>query len=165
MNEEEVGLALTRMTHELVELNKGRDFLLLGIVTRGVPLARRIAGELDVPVGELDVTMYRDDLRRQPTREVRPSHMPGPIDDEVVVLVDDVLYSGRTVNAALAALADLGRPRRVELVALVDRGHRELPIQADVVGRVIPTARAERIVVRLDELDGEDAVCIEGGAR
>ncbi len=165
MNEEEVGLALTRMTHELVELNKGRDFLLLGIVTRGVPLARRIAAELDVPVGELDVTMYRDDLRRQPTREVRPSHVPGPIDDQVVVLVDDVLYSGRTVNAALAALADLGRPRRVELVALVDRGHRELPIQADVVGRVIPTARAERIVVHLAELDGEDAVCIEGGER
>lgn len=165
MNGEEISLALTRMTHELVELNKGRDFLLLGILTRGVPLANRLAETLDVPVGELDITMYRDDLRSQPTRPARRSKLPDSIDDRVVVLVDDVLYSGRTVQAALHALADLGRPKRIMLVALVDRGHRELPIQADIVGRRIPTARDERIIVHLTELDGEDAVLIESEQR
>lgn len=165
MNDDEVALALTRMTHEVVELNHGKDFLLLGIVTRGVPLARRMAAQLGVSVGELDITMYRDDLRNNPTRPAHRSAIPESIDDKVVVLVDDVLFSGRTVNAALAALADLGRPRRVQLVALVDRGHRELPIQADVVGRKIPTAANERIVVHLAELDGEDAVLIESRNR
>ncbi|RRD46872.1 bifunctional pyr operon transcriptional regulator/uracil phosphoribosyltransferase PyrR [Tessaracoccus sp. OH4464_COT-324] len=161
MNGEEMSRTLTRMAHEIVEQNKGKDFLLLGIVTRGVPLARRLGAELGVPVGELDITMYRDDLRSQPTRVAQRSVLPASIDDQVVVLVDDVLYSGRTVQAALLALADLGRPRRVQLVALVDRGHRELPIQADIVGRRIPTAHQERIVVHLSELDGEDAVLIE----
>lgn len=165
MNEEEVSLAITRMQHELVELNRGRDFLLLGIVTRGVPLARRLGEKLDVPVGELDITLYRDDLRSQPTRMSQRSVLPESIDDRVVVLVDDVIYSGRTVQAALLALADIGRPRRIELVALIDRGHRELPIQADIVGRRIPTAKTERIVVRFEELDGEDAVLIESESR
>jgi pyrimidine operon attenuation protein / uracil phosphoribosyltransferase len=165
MNDEEVSLALTRMKHQLVELNRGRDFVLLGIVTRGVPLANRLATELDVEVGELDITMYRDDLRSQPTRRGKRSKLPDTIDDRVVVLVDDVLYSGRTVQAALLALADIGRPKRVQLVALVDRGHRELPIQADIVGRRIPTAKDERIVVHLRELDGEDAVLIESESR
>ncbi|MDU7361167.1 MAG: bifunctional pyr operon transcriptional regulator/uracil phosphoribosyltransferase PyrR [Propionibacteriaceae bacterium] len=161
MSDEEVSLALTRMTHEVVELNHGKDFLLMGIITRGVPLANRIGSTLGMTAGELDITMYRDDLRRNPTRAARRSKLPESIDDKVVVLVDDVLFSGRTVNAALAALADLGRPRRVQLVTLVDRGHRELPIQADVVGRRIPTSSRERIVVHLQELDGEDAVLIE----
>lgn len=161
MSDAEVSLALTRMTHEVVELNHGKDFLLMGIITRGVPLANRIGATLGMTAGELDITMYRDDLRRNPTRAARRSKLPESIDDKVVVLVDDVLFSGRTVNAALAALADLGRPRRVQLVTLVDRGHRELPIQADVVGRRIPTSSRERIVVHLQELDGEDAVLIE----
>lgn len=164
MNDEEVSLALTRMTHELVELNRGRNFLLLGIITRGVPLAHRIGHQLGVEVGELDITMYRDDLRSQPTRRAQRSKLPS-IDDRVVVLVDDVLYSGRTVQAALLALADVGRPRRIELMSLIDRGHRELPIQADIVGRRIPTAKNERIVVHLEELDGEDAVLIESENR
>lgn len=129
MSAEEVSLALTRMQHELIELNKGTDFMLMGIVSRGVPLANRLAKELDVPVGELDITFYRDDLRHQPTRPAQRSKIPGPIDDRVVVLVDDVLYSGRTVQAALLALADVGRPSRIQLMALVDRGHRELPIR------------------------------------
>lgn len=165
MNAEEVSLALTRMQHELVELNKGKDFLLMGIVTRGVPLANRLAAELDVPVGELDITFYRDDLRSQPTRRGQRSKLPDSIDDRVVVLVDDVLYSGRTVQAALLALADIGRPKRIHLVTLVDRGHRELPIQADIVGRRIPTAKHERIIVSLAELDGEDAVLIDSEHR
>lgn len=165
MDKTEVSLALTRMTHELVELNHGRDFLLLGIVTRGVPLARRMGAELGVPVGELDITMYRDDLRSQPTRRGQRSKLPVDIDGRTVVLVDDVLFSGRTVQAALLALTDLGRPSRVELVALVDRGHRQLPIQADIVGRKIPTSKSERIIVHLDELDTEDAVLIESETR
>lgn len=163
MNAEEVSLTLTRMGHELVERNKGKDFMLLGIVTRGVPLAYRLGAALGLPAGELDITMYRDDLRSQPTRRAQRSRLPATVDDQVVVLVDDVLYSGRTIQAALLALADLGRPKRIELVALVDRGHRELPIQSDIVGRRIPTAREERIIVHLAELDGEDAVLIESG--
>lgn len=164
MDDEEVSLTLTRMGHEIVERNKGRDVLLVGIVTRGVPLAHRLGEQLGVEVGELDITMYRDDLRSQPTRRATRNRMPD-VDGRTVVLVDDVLQSGRTVNAALTALADLGRPAKVQLVALVDRGHRELPIQADVVGRRIPTARDEHIVVRLTELDGEDAVVIESENR
>ena len=165
MDHTEVGLALTRMTHELVEFNHGKDFMLLGIVTRGVPLAKRMAQTLDVPVGELDITMYRDDLRSQPTRRGRRSKLPGEIDGQTVVLVDDVLYSGRTVQAALLALADVGRPRRIQLVSLIDRGHRQLPIQADIVGRKIPTSGDERIIVHLEELDGEDAVLIDSESR
>jgi len=161
--------AVTRIAHEIAERNKGaRDLVLLGIPTRGVPLARRLAGRLaeieghPVPVGSLDVTMYRDDLRRQPTRVLEPTDVPAVgVDDRVVVLVDDVLYSGRTIRAALDALSDLGRPRAVRLAVLVDRGHRELPIRADHVGKNLPTAPAERVRVRLREVDGTDEVLIE----
>lgn len=165
---DEIARAIRRMSHELLELNEGAaDLVLLGILTRGEPLAHRVAAELrqaegvDVPVGTLDITMYRDDLHRQPTRPVGRTSLPGTIDDKVVVLVDDVLFSGRTIQAALHALADLGRPRAVRLMTLVDRGGRELPIHADIVGRQLPASRHERVRVMLDEIDGEDAVNIE----
>ena len=168
--------ALTRIAHELLESNKGpADLVLLGIPTRGVPLAQRLAQRLAdvegtaVPTGSLDITMYRDDLRRHPTRELLPTTLPaGGIDDKVVVLVDDVLFSGRTVRAALDALTDLGLPRAVRLAVLVDRGHRELPIRADHVGKNLPTSSAERVSVLLAERDGRDAVVLTspaGGAR
>lgn len=168
LSPEEMSRAIRRMSHELLELNGGADdVVLLGIITRGVPLARRVAADIsdaegvDVPVGELDITMYRDDLRHQPTRPVGRTVIPRSLDDAIVVLVDDVLNSGRTIQAALHALADLGRPRRVELMVLVDRGHRELPIQADIVGKSLPTARSERVRVRVSEIDGSDEVLIE----
>ena len=161
--------ALTRIAHEVIERNRGTDGLLvLGIPTRGVPIAHRLAEAIagasgsEVPVGELDITMYRDDLRRNPTRAVGRTRIPGgSVDDRVVVLVDDVLYSGRTVSAALDALSDLGRPRAVRLAVLVDRGHRELPIQADHVGKDLPTAGDERVHVHLAEIDGTDEVTLE----
>ncbi len=166
-DDKDISRALKRIAHHILESNKGGDdLLLLGIRTRGVPLAHRLGEVIEsaegaaVPVGELDITMYRDDLRANPTRPVGHTHIPGPIDGKVVVLVDDVLYSGRTVQAALAALADLGRPSAVQLVTLIDRGHRELPIQADIVGKQLPTARAERVRVRLSEIDGEDLVTL-----
>ena len=166
----EIGRALTRIAHEVLERNKGPEgLILLGVPTRGVPLARRLAARLvdieghPVPSGSLDITMYRDDLRRNPTRTLAATEVPeGGIDDAVVVLVDDVLYSGRTIRAALDALNDLGRPRAVRLAVLVDRGHRELPIRADHVGKNLPTSQAERVRVRLAEVDGgEDRVLIE----
>jgi pyrimidine operon attenuation protein/uracil phosphoribosyltransferase len=165
----DVSRALTRIAHELIEHNKGADDLVLvGIPTRGVTLARRLAVRLaeiegrDVPVGALDVTMYRDDLRRQPTRGLAPTALPdGGVDGLVVVLVDDVLFSGRTIRAALDALSDLGRPRAVRLAVLVDRGHRELPIRADHVGKNLPTSLRERVRVALTEVDGRDEVRIE----
>ncbi len=161
--------ALTRIAHEILEANRGAsDLVLLGIPTRGVHLARRLGAVLarlddaPVPVGALDVTMYRDDLSRNPTRAPHPTEIPdGGIDGRTVVLVDDVLYSGRTIRAALDALSDLGRPRVVRLAVLVDRGHRELPIRADFVGKNLPSASSERIFVRLDETDGSDEVTIE----
>ena len=166
----EISRVLTRIAHEILERNKGSDNLvLLGIPTRGVPLARRLAeriagvepGAANLH-GSLDVTMYRDDLRQHPTRGLQPTELPeGGIDDKVVVLVDDVLYSGRTIRAALDALSDLGRPRAVRLAVLVDRGHRELPIRADHVGKNLPTAADERVRVHLTETDGDDAVLIE----
>lgn len=164
----DIARALTRMAHEILERNKGaEDLLLLGLHTRGVPLAHRIAERIQavegaaVAVGELDVTMYRDDLRKQPTRRAHKTVIPpGEIDDKVVVLVDDVLFSGRTIRAALDALADLGRPSAVRLAVLVDRGHRELPIRADHVGKNLPSARSERVSVRLVESDGHDEVTI-----
>jgi pyrimidine operon attenuation protein/uracil phosphoribosyltransferase len=173
----EIQRALTRIAHEIVERNKGtHDVVLLGIPTRGVPLAHRLVERLTTiaatdpasaepiaPAGELDVTMYRDDLRDHPTRTIGRTQLPaGGIDGKVVVLVDDVLYSGRTIRAALDAISDLGRPRAVQLAALVDRGHRELPIRPDFVGKNLPTSHAERVRVRLAELDGEDAVVIQG---
>ena len=163
LTSDDINRALRRIAHEILEANRGaQDLLLLGIPTRGAHLARRLAEALrrvegvEVPVGSLDVTMYRDDLRRQPTRAVEPTTVPGDgVDGRVVVLVDDVLYSGRTVRAALDALADLGRPRAVRLAVLVDRGHRELPIRADYVGKNLPTSHSERVMVRLAEADGE----------
>jgi pyrimidine operon attenuation protein / uracil phosphoribosyltransferase len=168
----EINRALSRIAHEVLERNKGAGgLILLGIPTRGVQLAKRLARRLaeiegtEVPVGALDVTMHRDDLRRQPIRTIAATDVPpGGIDDSVVVLVDDVLYSGRTIRAALDALSDLGRPRAVRLAVLVDRGHRELPIRADHVGKNLPTSQLERVRVHLSEVDGEDSVWIEGGA-
>jgi pyrimidine operon attenuation protein/uracil phosphoribosyltransferase len=164
----DVSRALTRIAHEIVERLKGAtDLVILGIPTRGVPLAERIAarvGEIegrDVPVGSLDVTMYRDDLRLRRARALEPTLVPpGGIDGKVVVLVDDVLFSGRTIRAALDALGDLGRPRAVQLAVLVDRGHRELPIRADYVGKNLPTSQRETVRVFLTELDGRDAVLL-----
>jgi pyrimidine operon attenuation protein/uracil phosphoribosyltransferase len=160
--------ALTRIAHEILERNRGAaDLVLLGIPTRGVPLAERVAAQmagaegLEVPVGSLDVTMYRDDLRLRPARTLMPTDIPpGGIDGRIVVLVDDVLFSGRTIRAALDAMADVGRPRAVRLAVLVDRGHRELPIRADFVGKNLPTSLREKVSVRLHELDGVDEVTI-----
>jgi len=168
LDSRDVSRALTRISHELLERNRGAsDLVLLGLHTRGVPLARRIAERISsvegvpVAVGELDVTMYRDDLRKQPTRRAHRTDIPSSgIDDKVVVLVDDVLFSGRTIRAALDALADLGRPAAVRLAVLVDRGHRELPIRADHVGKNLPSARSERVSVKVAEIDGTDEVTI-----
>jgi pyrimidine operon attenuation protein/uracil phosphoribosyltransferase len=170
MDARDVSRALTRIAHEILERNKGAaDLLLLGIPTRGVPLAHLIAERIaavegiEVPVGSLDVTMYRDDLRMRPARTLLPTDIPAEgIDGRVVVLVDDVLFSGRTIRAALDAMNDLGRPRAVRLAVLVDRGHRELPIRADFVGKNLPTSLVEKVSVRLAEFDDEDAVTIEG---
>ncbi|MDN5896598.1 MAG: bifunctional pyr operon transcriptional regulator/uracil phosphoribosyltransferase PyrR [Nocardioides sp.] len=164
----DISRALTRISHEILERNKGADdLLLLGLHTRGVPLARRIAERItsvegaEVAVGSLDVTMYRDDLRSNPTRGPQKTVVPASgVDNKTVVLVDDVLYSGRTIRAALDALNDLGRPAAVRLAVLVDRGHRELPIRADHVGKNLPSSRAERVSVRLAEIDGHDEVRI-----
>jgi pyrimidine operon attenuation protein/uracil phosphoribosyltransferase len=165
--------ALTRIAHEIVERNKGGSgLLLLGIPTRGVPLARRLAdriGEVEgaaPPAGSLDVTMYRDDLALRPARGLGRTEIPGDVDGKVVVLVDDVLMSGRTIRSALDALKDIGRPRAVQLAVLVDRGHRELPIRADFVGKNLPTSLAETVAVRVEELDGLDVVLLgtKGGA-
>ncbi len=168
LQQADIARALTRISHEILESNRGSsDLVILGIPTRGVLLARRIGAILDSiepgagTVGALDVTMYRDDLSRNPTRAPAPTDIPaGGIDGKTVVLVDDVLYSGRTIRAALDALSDLGRPRAVRLAVLVDRGHRELPIRADFVGKNLPTAIDERINVRLTELDGTEEVTI-----
>ncbi|WP_158375686.1 bifunctional pyr operon transcriptional regulator/uracil phosphoribosyltransferase PyrR [Cellulosimicrobium cellulans] len=176
LGEQDVARALTRIAHEILERNKGGDDLVvLGIPTRGVPLAHRLAARLAAVepglvaedlVGSLDVTMYRDDLAQHPTRSIGATSVPARgIDGKVVVLVDDVLYSGRTIRAALDALNDLGRPRAVQLAALVDRGHRELPIRADFVGKNLPTSTAERVRVLLAETDGRTEVVIEGGPR
>ncbi|HLS14148.1 MAG TPA: bifunctional pyr operon transcriptional regulator/uracil phosphoribosyltransferase PyrR [Beutenbergiaceae bacterium] len=174
LSEGDISRALTRIAHEILERNKGaEDVVLLGIPTRGVPLARRLGRRIQAAepvrdpqqaadlVGTIDITMHRDDLRQHPTRALEPTQIPpGGLDEKVVVLVDDVLYSGRTVRAALDALSDIGRPRAVQLAVLVDRGHRELPIRADFIGKNLPTSRAERVRVQLTELDGRDAVVL-----
>lgn len=168
--------AVTRIAHEILERNGGADSLvLLGIPTRGLPLALRLAAKLAevepgfdaaTRCGALDITMYRDDLHRHPTRTIGATTLPAAgIDDAVVVLVDDVFHTGRTIRAALDAVKDLGRPRAVQLAVLVDRGHRELPIRADFVGKNLPTSRSERVDVHLVETDGEDAVILTGGAK
>lgn len=169
MDEAAVRRALTRISHEILERNRGTDKLgLVGIHTRGVPLAMRLAEnirlieQVDVPVGVLDITLYRDDLTtvaQQPV--VRKTDIPFDITDQTIVLVDDVLYTGRTARAGLDALIDLGRPARIQLAVLVDRGHRELPIRADFVGRNLPSSRHEIVSVRLKETDGVDAVVIQ----
>lgn len=167
----DIGRALTRIAHEIVERAKGADdVLLLGIPTRGVWLARRLAAKLaditghPAPAGSLDITMYRDDLRLRPARALARTDIPDDgVDGRLVVLVDDVLFSGRTIRAALDALGDLGRPRAVQLAVLVDRGHRELPIRADYVGKNIPTSLRETVKVQLTEEDGRDGVLLGVG--
>jgi pyrimidine operon attenuation protein/uracil phosphoribosyltransferase len=166
----DISRALTRIAHEILERNKGpQDVVLLGIPSRGVPLARRLAAAIaavegsEVPVGALDVTMYRADLRLRPARALEHTDLPpGGIDGRTVVLVDDVLFSGRTIRAALDALTEHGRPRQVQLAVLVDRGHRELPIRPDYVGKNLPTSMSERVSVLLTERDDRDAVTIGG---
>ena len=171
MEADRIARALIRIAHEVVERNRGVDELaLVGIRTRGVPLARRLATNLldivdqEVPSGMLDITLYRDDLMRQPVGPqpvVRRTEIPFSIDERKILLVDDVLYTGRTVRAALDALIDFGRPQAIQLIVLVDRGHRELPIKADYVGKNLPTSTRQSIQVRLQEIDGRDEVVIE----
>ena len=173
MSGQEMRRALTRIAHEILERNHGcEDLLVVGIYTRGATLAERIAANvkgiegIGPPVGALDIGLYRDDLRYlQPPPELRRSDIPADIAGKRVVLVDDVLYTGRSVRAAMDALVDFGRPRTVQLAVLVDRGHRELPIRADYVGKNVPTSRKELVEVRLVEVDGSDAVVIVDLAR
>ena len=174
LNGDEIRRAITRIAHEIAERNEGvQQVLLVGIRRRGVPLASRIAAVLSdvegvqVPVGELDITLYRDDLTlRAAVPLVRTTRIDTDVTGRVVILVDDVLYTGRTVRAALDALVDLGRPARIQLAVLVDRGHRELPIRADFVGKNVPTSRDEVVEVRLSEVDaGEDRVVIAHATR
>jgi len=172
LDERDVARALTRISHEILERNRGpAGLLVLGIPTRGVPLARRLAARIaevegtPVPSGALDVTMYRDDLRLRPARALEHTDIPhAGVDGMTVILVDDVLYSGRTIRAALDALNDLGRPRAVRLAVLVDRGHRELPIRADFVGKNLPTSLTEEVRVSVAEVDGHDEVLIATGS-
>ena len=172
MDADDVDRAVRRIAHEVLEKNRGsEDVVLLGIQTRGVPLAERLATALEeierkpVAWGSLDIGMYRDDLDRRPKRALGATEIPTTLDGMTVVLVDDVLYTGRTIRAALDALADLGRPSEVQLAALVDRGHRELPIRPDYIGKNVPTSRSERVTVRLVERDGIDEVVIESRER
>ena len=167
----EIGRALKRIAHEIIEHNHGLDnVVLLGIPTRGAFLGERIASFLKeiqspVPVGTLDITLHRDDLRMRPPRPLLPTLIPASgIEGKDIVLVDDVLYSGRTIRAALDALGEIGRPASVQLAVLVDRGHRQLPIRADYVGKNIPTSAVESVKVSLEEIDGKDSVEIVAGA-
>lgn len=168
LDAEDIDRALARIAHEILESEKGAaNLCILGIQTTGVPLANRIAKKIatfeskEVPVGELDITMFRDDLRLRPARGLAPTRIPdGGIEGRTVVLVDDVFFSGRTVRAALDALGEIGRPAKVRLATLIDRGHRELPVRADFVGKNIPTALAEKVRVSLTEIDGVDEVVV-----
>jgi pyrimidine operon attenuation protein/uracil phosphoribosyltransferase len=172
MDADRMSRALTRIAHEILERNRGLDEIaLVGIRRRGVPLARRLARSLQeingdaVATGALDITLYRDDLMRHPVGPqpvVRSTEIPFSIDDRKILLVDDVLYTGRTIRSALDALIDFGRPRAIQLVVLIDRGHRELPIKADYVGKNLPTSARQSVQVRLLEIDGVDEVVIEG---
>ena len=175
MDAERISRTLTRIAHEIVERNKGvEDLALIGVRTRGVHIARRLARTLreitgdDIPTGALDITLYRDDLMRHavgPQPLVRRTEITFSIDDRKILLVDDVLYTGRTTRAALDALIDFGRPRGIQLIVLVDRGHRELPIKADYVGKNLPTSPEESVRVRLQETDGQDEVVLQEGAK
>jgi pyrimidine operon attenuation protein/uracil phosphoribosyltransferase len=168
MTADDVRRALVRIAHEILEAHRGsRDLVLIGMRTRGVPLAERLAAAIEgiegekVPVGALDISFYRDDLpTRGPSLQVAPSEIPTDITGKRIVLVDDVLYTGRSIRAALDAVTDFGRPTRIQLAVLVDRGHRELPIRPDYIGKNIPTSRLEEIRVRLVETDGKDEVAI-----
>ena len=169
LDDKDISRALTRITHEILERNRdASDIVLLGIPTRGVHLARRIAKRMSdvegrpITAGALDITMYRDDLRLKPARALEHTEIPDDIDGKIVVLVDDVLFSGRTIRAALDALNELGRPKAVQLAVLIDRGHRELPIRADFVGKNLPTSLVEKVKVALTESDERDAVDIQG---
>ncbi|KAB3533150.1 bifunctional pyr operon transcriptional regulator/uracil phosphoribosyltransferase PyrR [Alkaliphilus serpentinus] len=161
--------SITRIAHEILEKNKGpKDLILIGIKTRGVPIAKRLAAKIkefedfDIPVGLLDITLYRDDLSKENLDPViHGSSIPYDINDKTVILVDDVLYTGRTARAALDALVDIGRPSIIQLAVLIDRGHRELPIRADYVGKNVPTAKNEIVKVRLQETDDENSVMLE----
>jgi pyrimidine operon attenuation protein/uracil phosphoribosyltransferase len=170
MEPDDVRRALTRIAHEVLERDKGvSDVVLVGIADRGDDLARRLAHEIrriegaEIPVGVLDITFYRDDIgMRAEAPEVHETRIPFDVSGKTVVLVDDVLYTGRTIRSAMDALMDLGRPRKIQLAVLVDRGHRELPIRADFVGKNVPTSRADDVRVLIDEVDGEDGVVVEG---
>jgi pyrimidine operon attenuation protein / uracil phosphoribosyltransferase len=172
MDADRMGRSLTRIAHEILERNRGvEDLALVGIRARGVPIAARLAALIkefagvDVPCGALDITLYRDDLMRHavgPQPVVRRTEIPFSLDGRHILLVDDVLYTGRTIRAALDALIDFGRPQAIQLVVLIDRGHRELPIRADYVGKNIPTSRQQSVQVRLAETDGRDEVELEG---
>jgi pyrimidine operon attenuation protein / uracil phosphoribosyltransferase len=168
MTDADVRRALMRIAHEIVEQNRGaKNLALIGILTRGVPLASRVAKSIAefedeiVPVGSLDIGLYRDDLQRLSTPpRLRPTDIPVSLDGRRVVVVDDVLFTGRTIRAALNALVDFGRPQRIQLAVLIDRGHRELPIRPDYVGKNVPTSKDENIKVRLAEIDGHDEVVL-----
>jgi len=172
MDADRVSRSISRIAHEILEHNRGvGDLALVGIRSRGVPIAHRLAAsikslcDVDVPTGALDITLYRDDLMGQAAGShpvIRRTEIPFSIDGRVILLVDDVLYTGRTIRAALDALTDFGRPRAIQLVALIDRGHRELPIRADYVGRNVPTSRQQSVQVRLVEIDGRDEVEVQG---
>lgn len=167
-DENAIKRSITRISYEIIEKNKGiENLVLVGIKTRGVPLADRIAKRLleieglEVPVGKLDITLYRDDLTEKNTEPVlNKSEIPGDIENKIVILVDDVLYTGRTTRAALDAVTDIGRPQVIQLAVLIDRGHRELPIRADYVGKNVPTSKNEIVKVELTEVDGKDRVSI-----
>lgn len=169
MDEKAIGRAITRISHEIIERNKGiENVVLIGIKTRGIPVASRIADKIEtiegqrIETGEMDITLYRDDLsKKQIDPVVNSTKIDFDITDKIVVLVDDVLYTGRTVRSALNALMDVGRPKAIQLAVLVDRGHRELPIRADYVGKNVPTSKTEIISVKLSECDTEDSVSIE----
>jgi pyrimidine operon attenuation protein / uracil phosphoribosyltransferase len=164
---DDIRRAVARLAHEVVERNQGVDsVVLVGLRTRGFPLARRLQQRIlefegvEVPLGELDITLYRDDVHQRAPRALSPTSIPVDISDKTVVLVDDVLFTGRTIRAALDALIDLGRPRSIQFVCLIDRGHRELPIRPDYVGKNVPTSRHEKVAVRLEEIDGIDEVAL-----
>jgi len=173
MNEKSIALALTRISHEIIERNKGTDnIVIIGIRTRGAILAERLAenlskiGKVALPVGVIDITLYRDDVQDKLDQPVvQKTDLLFDIVDKVVVLVDDVIYTGRTIRAALDAIIDFGRPRAIQLAVLIDRGHRELPIGPDFIGKVVPTSRNERVEVHLTEQDGVDEVIIDRSGR